>query len=107
MVTFGVASARNKAIGKKKFKKKSRSYIARAGPDIPHCYLSGLGEQNGDTGLSNTMGSNCHGPQRSAAPHASSIYSEWVALHSHLRSGQPVVVSGQDLSIADVVAVSL
>jgi hypothetical protein len=53
------------------------------------------------------MGSNNHRQQESVTPHTYAAYSEWVALQNRLRSPSPVVVSGCDLSIADVVAVSL
>jgi phenylalanine ammonia-lyase len=39
--------------------------------------------------------------------HASAVYSDWVALQDRLRSQGEVVVNGRDLTIADVVAVSL
>ncbi|KAL2133201.1 hypothetical protein VTI74DRAFT_2746 [Chaetomium olivicolor] len=40
-------------------------------------------------------------------PHASAAYSEWVALQNRLRSNEAVLVNGRDMTIADVVAVSL
>lgn len=40
-------------------------------------------------------------------PHASAVYSEWAALQSRLGSETHVLVNGRDLTIADVVAVSL
>jgi phenylalanine ammonia-lyase len=44
---------------------------------------------------------------RTATPHMSAAYSDWVALQGRLRSGNDVTINGRDLSIADVVAVSL
>ncbi|KAL2262979.1 hypothetical protein VTK26DRAFT_8708 [Humicola hyalothermophila] len=43
----------------------------------------------------------------SIRPHAYAAYSEWAALQRRLESREPVLVNGCDLSIADVVAVSL
>ncbi|KAH6616092.1 L-Aspartase-like protein [Chaetomium sp. MPI-SDFR-AT-0129] len=42
-----------------------------------------------------------------ASQHASAAFSNWVALQSRLQSQQSVIVNGRDLSIADVLAVSL
>jgi phenylalanine ammonia-lyase len=42
-----------------------------------------------------------------ATPHASASYAEWVALQDRLRSHENVLVNGRDLSLADVVAVTL
>ncbi|KAL2021857.1 hypothetical protein VTK56DRAFT_6452 [Thermocarpiscus australiensis] len=52
------------------------------------------------------MGSNQLAQER-AASHACATHYEWVALQNRLRSSEAVLVNGQDLSIADVVAVSL
>lgn len=53
------------------------------------------------------MGSNQR--QEMGTPHAYAAYSEWVALQNRLESASPnpVLVNGRDLSIADVVAVSM
>lgn len=40
-------------------------------------------------------------------PHASAAYLEWVALQSRRQSSEHVLVNGHELTIADVVAVSL
>jgi phenylalanine ammonia-lyase len=40
-------------------------------------------------------------------PHASAAYSEWVTLQNRRHSGEHVLVNGRDLTIADVLAVSL
>jgi len=42
-----------------------------------------------------------------AIPHASAVYADWIALQNKLRSKKHVLVNGRDLTIADVVAVSL
>ncbi|KXX73932.1 Phenylalanine/tyrosine ammonia-lyase [Madurella mycetomatis] len=42
-----------------------------------------------------------------ASPHACAAYSEWVGLQHQLQSQGPVLINGRDLTIADVVAVSL
>lgn len=39
--------------------------------------------------------------------HTAAVYSDWAALQSRLKSQKHVLVNGQDLSIAEVVAVSL
>jgi hypothetical protein len=45
---------------------------------------------------------------RHATPHASAAYHEWAALQTRLvGSSSEVCVNGRDLTIADVVAVSL
>lgn len=44
---------------------------------------------------------------RETAPHASAAYSEWVTLQKRRHSGEHVSVNGRDLTIADVLAVSL
>ena len=41
------------------------------------------------------------------APHASAAYLEWAALQNRRHSGEHVLVNGRDLTIADVLAVSL
>ncbi len=48
-----------------------------------------------------------NGNRRDATPHASAAYQEWAALQSRLGSSTDVRVNGRDLTIADVVAVSL
>ncbi|KAK3305872.1 L-Aspartase-like protein [Chaetomium strumarium] len=40
-------------------------------------------------------------------PHATALHSDWVALQERLGTHEPVLVNGRDLTIADVVAVSL
>ncbi|KAK4101225.1 phenylalanine ammonia-lyase [Parathielavia hyrcaniae] len=53
---------------------------------------------------SEAMGTNKKAPQSTmATPHASATYAEWVALQNQLG----VLVNGRDLTLADVVAVSL
>ncbi|KAK4238774.1 L-Aspartase-like protein [Achaetomium macrosporum] len=44
---------------------------------------------------------------RNIALHASAAYSDWAALQEKLRTHEAVLVNGRDLTIADVVAVSL
>lgn len=39
--------------------------------------------------------------------HASAVYAEWAALQQRLESEATISINGSDLSIADVVAVSL
>lgn len=53
------------------------------------------------------MGSNNPDQLEKTRPHAYAAYSEWAALQNRLGSREPVLVNGRDLSIADVVAVSL
>ncbi|KAK4153258.1 L-Aspartase-like protein [Chaetomidium leptoderma] len=53
------------------------------------------------------MGSNKNDHQIQTAPHASAAYSDWVALQNRLGSDEHVLVNGRDLTVADVVAVSL
>jgi phenylalanine ammonia-lyase len=45
--------------------------------------------------------------ERHVIPHASAAYSDWIALQNRLRSRKHVLVNGRDLTVADVVAVSL
>ncbi len=63
-----------------------------------------------ETDCPHTMGSTTiqkNGNRRDATPHASAAYQEWAALQSRLGSSTDVRVNGRDLTIADVVAVSL
>jgi phenylalanine ammonia-lyase len=53
------------------------------------------------------MGSIGRPRQCNLTPHANAAYADWVALQSRLRTRDAVVVNGRDLTIADVVAVSL
>jgi phenylalanine ammonia-lyase len=48
-----------------------------------------------------------NGKRTETVPHASVVYSQWAALQSRLGSAKHVLVNGRDLTIADVVAVSL
>jgi phenylalanine ammonia-lyase len=42
-----------------------------------------------------------------ATPHASATYAEWVALQDRIGSHENVLVNGRDLTLAEVVAVTL
>ncbi len=48
-----------------------------------------------------------NGQPRNTTPHASAAYSDWAALRARIRSPAHVSINGRDLTVADVVAVSL